>query len=110
MKERLMGKLEEPEWINAKRESDRSFRNVALGLWLACLPIALVMMFASQFEYRSAMKVDAALLLAISLACFLLRRRAEKGSLTRTFTTSLAVFGFIAGVLFLVPTGVTQWG
>lgn len=105
-----MGKPEEPKWINAKRKSDRSFRNAALSIWLACLHIALAMMIASQFEYKAAMKVAAALLLAISLACFLLRRRAEKESLTRMFTTSLAVFGFIAGVLFLLPTGLTQWG
>lgn len=105
-----MSKIDEPEWIIAKRESDRNFRNAAFGVWLACLPIALVMIFVSQFEYKLAMEVAAALMLFISIACFLLRRRVGKGTLARTFSTTLGLLSFLGGLLFLLPTGVTHWG
>ncbi|MEO1921404.1 MAG: hypothetical protein ABGW84_05900 [Sphingomonadaceae bacterium] len=93
---------EEPQWVVAKRKSDRRFRNGALGTWLACFPIALIMILASRFEYDAAMRVAAAIFLLTGLACVLVRRGAEKGSLVRSFSTALAVFSFVSGTATFV--------
>ena len=90
---------EEPEWIVAKRKSDRSFRNAALGVWLACFPVALIMMLVSAFEYGTSMWLASAMFLLTGLACTILRRRVEKGSLLRTFSTAAAALSFVAGTV-----------
>ena len=94
-----MSNTEEPEWVIAKQKSDRSFRNAALGVSLACLPVALVMMLSSQFEYLAAMGFAASMFLLISLACILMFRRTARGSLSRAFSTTLAALCFLAGAV-----------
>lgn len=91
-----MSTPDKPDWIVAKRKSDHSFRNATLGVWLACFPVALIMIFASRFEYEAAMMIAAALFLITGIGCILVRRGTSKGSLVRSFSTTLAVFGFAA--------------
>ena len=94
-----MSMTEEPEWIVDKQTSDRSFRNAALGVWLACFPVALIMMVVSVFEYGARMWLASAMFLLTGLACTLLRRRVGKGSLMRAFSTTLAALGFVASTV-----------
>ena len=97
-----MSTPEKPDWIVAKRKSDHSFRNATLGVWLACFPVALIMMFSSWFEYGAAMMVAAAIFLITGLGCIFMHRWAKKGSLARSFSTTLAVLSFAAFTVTLV--------
>lgn len=84
--------------------------NSARGMWLACLVVALVMMFTSRFEYPVATKIFTAAMLLIALGCVFLWRRSAKGSVSRSFSVTLFALSLILGALSLVPTGVTEWG
>ena len=89
---------EEPSWVIAKRTSDIAFRNAAVGVWLACFPVALIMMIVSPLESGARMWAAAAMFFFTVFACLLLRRKTAKRSFIRTFSTTCSGLSFIAGI------------
>ena len=96
--------------MSVKRDQDGEAAKWPLGIWLACIAQALLMIFASQFDYKTAMMVLRLLNLLILIGCFCFWRRSQGRPVFRSFIFGLGVFGvFVIGML-LIPTGVTEWG
>ena len=96
--------------MSNEQEQDREVVKWSLGIWLACVAQALVMIYISQFDYESAMMVWRVLNLLILIGCFCLWRRSQDRPVFRSFILGLGVSSVIVLGMTLIPTGVTQWG
>lgn len=96
--------------MSVERDQDGEAAKWPLGIWLARMAQALLMIFTSQFDYKTAMMVWRVLNLLILIGCFCFWRRSQGRPVFRSFIFGLGVLGVfvIGGSLF--PTGVTEWG
>ena len=96
-------------------EQDREVVKWSLGIWLACVAQALVMVFISQFDYEPAMMAWRVLNLLILIGCFCIGcfcfwRQSQGLPFFRSFIFGLGVSSVILIGMSLIPTGVTEWG
>lgn len=92
------------------REEDRKTLRWALGIWLACLVHAIIMIALPQFDYTTAMMVWRIINFLIVCACLFFWKRSEGRNVARPFVITLGIFGVVVVILSLVPIGVTEWG
>ena len=93
-----------------EREQDREVVKWSLGVWLACVAQALVMVFTSQFDYEPTMMIWRVSNLLILIGCFCFWRWSQGRPVLRSFIFALGASSLIVIGMSLIPTGVTEWG
>lgn len=96
--------------MDIERKNDREALRWSLGVWLACLAHAIVLILVSQFDYRTAMTIWRVANLLLLTGCFCLWQRSKGQAVGRPFIIALGILSVIVVVLSLIPTGVTEWG
>ena len=96
----------EPDWVTAKREADRQFRVIPIGMGLACVAIALTILLLSNLQHHLAIRLGGALMLTLSVGSLMLWRRSPTGSIYRSFSVTLGALSLFGCLVLFFSTGV----
>ena len=94
--------------MRVERKNDGEGIRLSLGVWLACVAQAIVMIIISQFAYTTAIWRVVNLIILIS--CGVLWKITKGRRVARSFTVTSGILSVIILLLSLIPTGVTEWG
>ena len=96
--------------MRVERKNDGDGIRLSLGVWLACVAQAIVMIIISQFAYTTAITIWRVVNLIILISCSVLWKITKGRRVARSFTVTSGILSVIILLLSLIPTGVTEWG